>query len=194
MIAAWHTLIAAVERVVMLPSLVHTVCSPSQLPPSKLGLHNVVRACDLSMDDFLRDAKRQFEAPLQPDRLLQMSTRLQDEFARKLQNSDMCMLPSYNHTLPTGQERGSYLALDVGGSTFRIALVELRGKEAAANCMTIAKMRSFPIDNKVRALEGNAFFDWMAARIAETLHDAQVSARLGHDTLPMGLSWSFPVE
>lgn len=178
----------------MFPSLVHTVCSPPQLSPSKHGLHNVVRACDLTMDDFLRDATRQFEAPLHPDRLLQMSARLQQDFQRKLQHSDMCMLPSYNHTLPTGLERGRYLALDVGGSTFRVALVELGGKAAAESCMSIAKMRSFRIDDAVRALEGSAFFDWMATRIRETLDDAEVRAKLSRDTLPMGLSWSFPVE
>ncbi|KAH7045890.1 hypothetical protein B0J12DRAFT_576898 [Macrophomina phaseolina] len=174
----------------MLPSLIHTVCSPAH----KHGLHNVVRACDLTMDDFLRDVKRQFEAPLQPDRLLQMSAKLQVEFARKLDSSDICMLPSYNHTLPTGHERGTYLALDVGGSTFRVALVQLSGKEAGDGCMSIAKMRCFPINDSVRALEGHAFFDWMAARIAETLDEPHVRAKLGQDTLPMGLSWSFPVQ
>lgn len=189
----WHALLATVERVAMLPSLVHTVCSPAPLSPSK-HLHNVVRACDLTMDDFLRDVKRQFEAPLQPDRLLQMSARLQDDFARKLQDSDICMLPSYNHTLPTGFERGTYLALDVGGSTFRVALVELGGKEAGNESMAIAKMRCFPINDSVRALEGHAFFDWMAIRIAETLDEPQVRAKLTQETLPMGLSWSFPVE
>ena len=148
MIDAWHSLIAAVESFVMLPSLVSTVCSPSPLPSSKRSLHNVVRACDLTMDDFLRDAKRQFQAPLHPDRLLQMSTRLQQEFARKLQNSDMCMLPSYNHTLPTGLERGSYLALDVGGSTFRVALVELRGRHFAANCMTTVSYTHLTLPTK----------------------------------------------
>ncbi|KAL0265219.1 N-acetylglucosamine kinase 1 [Diplodia seriata] len=194
MFAAWTALLAALDRLVMLPSLVHTVCSPPQLPPSKHGLHNVIRACDLTMDDFLRDVQRQFEAPLHPDRLLAMSARLQTEFQKKLQHSDMCMLPSYNHTLPTGLERGTYLALDVGGSTFRAALVELSGKEEGANSMNIAKMRCFPINDAVRALEGSAFFDWMAERIAETLAEPQVRAKLGQDTLPMGLSWSFPVE
>lgn len=184
----WSSLLAAVD---MLPSLVHTVCSP---PPSKHGLHNVVRACDLTMDDFLRDVQRQFEAPLHPDRLLAMSARLQADFQKKLHHSDMCMLPSYNHTLPTGFERGTYLALDVGGSTFRAALVELSGKESGANCMQIAKMCLFTINDSVRALEGGAFFDWMAERIAHMLADPDVSAKLGPDTLPMGLSWSFPVE
>ncbi|KAF2144870.1 uncharacterized protein K452DRAFT_265293 [Aplosporella prunicola CBS 121167] len=172
----------------MLPQL---VCSPPVSLPKAKRIHNVVRACDLTMDDFLRDARRLFDAPLLPARLLQMSARLQDQFALKLRQSAMCMLPSYNHTLPSGHERGTYLALDVGGSTFRVALVELQGKSQG---MRIAKMRSFRVDDRVRQLEGHAFFDWMAERIEETIADPDVKKRCGPHTLPMGLAWSFPVE
>lgn len=175
----------------MLPSLVQTV--PSSIPPPKL-VYNVVRARDPSMDDFLLEVKRLFEAPLQPKRLLAMSGKLQEQFKQKLQSSNICMLPSYNHTLPTGHERGTYLALDVGGSTFRAALVDLGGKELGEKSMRITKMRCFRIDNAVRALKGHAFFDWMAARIAEVLADSEIGKSHGHSTIPMGLAWSFPIE
>lgn len=173
----------------MLPSPIHAVLPPS-LPDSPKRVHNVVRACDLSMDDFLRDVQRQFEAPLRPERLLQMSARLQDQFSQKLNSSSMCMLPSYNHSLPTGHESGTYLALDVGGSTFRVALVQLGSKR-----MELVTIFCFPINNAVRALEGAAFFDWMADRIADTLLDPQVQAHVDcATTLPMGVAWSFPIE
>ncbi|KAF2086656.1 actin-like ATPase domain-containing protein [Saccharata proteae CBS 121410] len=178
----------------MLPSLYHAVkvLEGDSFDPKRV--HNVVCApCDRTMDDYLREVKRLFEAPLQPDRLLSMSARLQEQFALELQASNLCMLPSYNHTLPTGHERGTYLALDVGGSTFRVALVELGGKELGERCMRIAKMRSYRIDNKIRALEGDDFFDWMADRIEDTLDDPDLRESI-HGTLPMGLSWSFPVE
>ncbi|KAK7552130.1 hypothetical protein IWX49DRAFT_167144 [Phyllosticta citricarpa] len=174
----------------MLPSPIHAVLSPSLSSPSPKRVHNVVRACDLSMDDFLRDVHRQFDAPLRPERLITMSAKLQDQFAQKLKTSPMCMLPSYNHTLPTGHERGTYLALDVGGSTFRVALVQLGSRR-----MDLVTILCFPINNAVRALEGPVFFDWMADRIAETLQDPQVQSHVDSaQTLPMGLAWSFPVE
>jgi hexokinase len=60
--------------------------------------------------------------------------------------------------------------------------------------MKIVKMFNYRIGNKVRALEGHTFFDWMAERIGETLEDAVVKAAHGDTPLPMGLAWSFPVE
>jgi hexokinase len=119
---------------------------------------------------------------------------LQHEFAPKLQASDICMLPSYNHKLPTGREQGTYLALDVGGSTFRIALVELNGEQSDTKHMRIVVMKSFKIDEKVRQRRGTQFFDWMAEKIEQALADPQLQNTNGTTSFPMGLAWSFPVE
>jgi len=144
-------------------------------------------------DNFLSEVKYLFTAPLDPSILLAMSTKLQEQFKEKLQISASCMLPSYNHTLPTGYEKGKYLALDVGGSTFRIALVSLMGKDNGSS-MKIVKMSNYRITNKVRALRGHIFFDWMTERIGETLNDPVVKEVQGESPLPMGLAWSFPIE
>ena len=94
-----------------------------------------------------------------------MSEQLQAEFCTKLQSSNICMLPSFHYALPTGHESGDFVALDVGGSTFRIAIVHLSGKESAGDVMDIKRMKSFVIDQSIRDLKGKAFLDWMAARI-----------------------------
>lgn len=147
------------------------------------------------MDDFLADAKRLLEAPLQHAALLDLSAQMHQQYRAKLQEPNaLSMLPSYNHTLPTGDERGTYLALDVGGSTFRVALVELNGKELGDGSMKIVKMMSYKVDESVRGLKGRDFFDWMAERIERTLEEPEVRAHHGSDILPMGLAWSFPIK
>jgi hexokinase len=191
MFEIWQLLSAAFDHIVMLPSLIHTVFPSLQ---SQKHMHDVVTPYDTTMDVFLRDVKRQFEAPIKAGNMLGMSTKLQEQFRQKLDSSHISMLPSYNHTLPTGQERGTYLALDVGGSTFRVALVELSGRSSGRESKRIIKMRSERIDNRVKALQGNAFFDWMADKIRDTLEDSEISGSHGAGTLSMGLAWSFPVE
>jgi len=120
---------------------------------------------------------------------------LKTQFFERLQTDMECMLPSYSHQLPTGGEAGQYLALDVGGSTLRVALVELRGREAEEGKQSeIVSMRNFKIGKPIKDLEGMAFFDWMGERIQEV-----VSAGLnrGHSLekpLPVALAWSFPIE
>ncbi|KAF2019720.1 actin-like ATPase domain-containing protein [Aaosphaeria arxii CBS 175.79] len=175
----------------MLPSMIHSVF-PSLL--SRKRMRDAVRTYDRSLDDLLREVQRLLEAPLEPAQLLQMSGKLQDQFAPKLKDSDICMLPSYNDKLPTGLERGTYLALDVGGSTFRVAIVELNGNQPGAKSMRIVNMKSYKIDNSVRYLRGTAFFDWMAERIETAINDPQVKGINDTKVFGMGLAWSFPIE
>lgn len=40
---------------------------------------------------------------------------------------DVPMIPTYVFGWPTGQEKGSYLAVDLGGTNLRVCHVELEG-------------------------------------------------------------------
>jgi len=191
MLDFWEGLLAALDRIIMLPSLLHSVL-PSTT--SRRRVRDGLRTYDRTMDDLLREIQRLLEAPLATAKMLDMSTRLQAQFAPKLQSSDICMLPSYNHKLPSGFEKGTYLALDVGGSTFRIALVELNGRRPDTKNMRIVVMKSYKIDEKVRQRRGNDFFEWMAEKIQDALADPLLQNSTDTKSFPMGLAWSFPVE
>ncbi|KAF2747269.1 hexokinase-1 [Sporormia fimetaria CBS 119925] len=188
----WQSLLQALERLAMLPSLLHSVL-PSLLYRKRR--RDAVRTYERTMDDLLREIETLFESPLDAAKLLRMSARLQEQFAPKLQASDICMLPSYNYKLPSGLEHGTYMALDVGGSTFRVAVVELTGKNPGAKSMRIVTMKSYKIDNSVRCLKGTDFFDWMAEKVGTAIADPEVQ-KLSDNEKPfgMGLAWSFPVE
>lgn len=147
-----------------------------------------------SMDDFTRDVRTLFEAPLQTERLLAISLQLQDECRERLRASDISMLPSYQHTLPSGNECGDFLALDVGGSTFRVALIRLAGKpKSGSDGLQVRRMRSFFIDEQIRGLKGQAFFDWMADRMGDMLAQYSYMSGTPEKPLLMGLTWSFPI-
>ncbi|KAI2633222.1 hexokinase [Hypomontagnella submonticulosa] len=144
-----------------------------------------------TVEDFLKEAERLFLGPIDEDGLRRYTSDLKGQFRERLHSHAECMLPSFNHLLPTGRERGQYLALDVGGSTLRVALVELRGREETGRESEIVRMVSFKITPEVKKLEGMSFFDWMATRIYEVIHK-DISP--DQDTIPLGLAWSFPVE
>ena len=166
------------------------------LPPLAKSSHrrSIVRTYEQNIEQFVQDVERLFRAPLPASKLLQCSQKMQSEYQVALRSSTMSMLPSYNHTLPTGKETGQFLALDVGGSTFRVALIELLGKDSTSQSRNILFMKSFRIGEQVRQLEGVEFFDWMASRISEVLADPAVRDVLGPSTLPTGMAWSFPIE
>jgi len=144
--------------------------------------------------DFLAEAKHLLLGYIEAGGLKRFSRKLKRQFRERLRSNPECMLPSYNSQLPTGHESGHYLALDVGGSTLRVALVELRGRGASGPESGIARMESFKIDNDVRNLRGTDFFDWMAERIHRTVSRDSDKGSSPEQPLLMGLAWSFPIE
>lgn len=148
-----------------------------------------------ALDDFLEEVRRSFEQQLKIESLISLSKQLQVELKQHLISSPQCMLPSFNYTLPTGKEQGTYLALEVGGSNLRMALVELAGRCQGKESMRIRRTMSFPIDKSVRQLREYAFFDWMAERIGEMLVLEGGKPYLEQtEPLRMGIAWSFPIE
>jgi len=181
----FQNVMSALETMVLFPYLFRGFSHRRRKP--FLGAHWRRR----SLDDFADEVDTLFSSPLSTSKMVDMSDKIRAQFRDCLQNSPCCMLPSYTHALPSGSEKGTYLALDVGGSTFRVALVELsgRGKE-----MRIVKVSSSYIDNSVKLLEGIQFFDWMAERIDTMLNDVGADYGRGEEPLSMGLSWSFPID
>lgn len=145
-------------------------------------------------NDFLKEAEELFLQPIQADGLSHLAMRLKAQFHNGLLTNPACMLPSYNHQLPNRSEHGHYLALDVGGSTLRVALVQLRGKDARGSESRIVRLDSFKIDRSIKILQGTAFFDWMARRIVDTIAKDVGPENTPAHPLLLGLAWSFPIE
>ena len=145
------------------------------------------------LSNLLKEVQREFDQQLRIEDLLALSKKLQAELQQHMVSSPQCMLPSYNYELPTGQEQGTYLALEVGGSNLRIALVELNGRSLG---MRIQRTMCCPISAAILQLKKYDFFDWMADRIGGLLE--MEAEPLGHangnEPLPMGVAWSFPIE
>lgn len=78
--------------------------------------------------------RRLQEFKLSEDTLLQIMEILDNELQKGLSwntnaEADLKMLPTYVTQLPTGNENNDILALDLGGSNFRVLLIRLRKNE-----------------------------------------------------------------
>ena len=166
------------------------------LPSPKAHLSgHVVHDHARSMDALLREVQASFESQLPIETLLSLSQKLQAELKEHLVSSPQCMLPSHNYILPTGKERGTYLALEVGGSNLRVALVDLGGRKNGKPILKIRRSENSPITMAVRRLEGLEFFDWIAERIREMLAmDKEAYSQMLSKPLRMGVAWAFPIE
>lgn len=144
----------------------------------------------VSLEVFCSEAKSVLTDHFTVPNMLSMSQNIRKQILHNAQASTIAMLPSFNYTLPSGKEKGTYLALDIGGSTLRVALVELLSEDCHIN---FRRVSTCPITDDIKRSEGRAFFAWVADRI----HDLLVQDKHGYGLnipLLMGVSWSFPIQ
>ncbi|TMS14542.1 Hexokinase-2, partial [Larimichthys crocea] len=102
-------------------------------------------------------------------------------------NAPVKMLPTFVRSTPDGTEKGDFLALDLGGTNFRVLHVRV---EATEQKMPIIGSQICTIPQEIMLGEGDKLFDHIAA----CLYDFLVSKNLKGQTLPLGFTFSFPCE
>lgn len=100
-------------------------------------------------------------------------------------NADVKMFPTYVRALPDGTERGDILALDLGGTNFRVLLINLDSGEI--------KVRSkvFVIPQSIMIGSGTQLFDHIAICLSNFMKSEQL---IGRPELPLGFTFSFPCK
>ncbi|XP_025722774.1 hexokinase-3 isoform X3 [Callorhinus ursinus] len=96
--------------------------------------------------------------------------------------SSLRMLPTYVRATPDGTERGDFLALDLGGTNFRVLLVRV----TAGGVKITSQVYSIP--EYVAQGSGQQLFD----HIVDCIVDFQQKQGLSGQSLPLGFTFSFP--
>ncbi|KAK3554016.1 hypothetical protein QTP70_019131 [Hemibagrus guttatus] len=130
------------------------------------------------------------EFRLSKEQLLEVKKRMHTEILNGLSKKNhgtatVKMLPTYVRSTPDGTENGDFLALDLGGTNFRVLLVKIRS----------GKRRTVEMHNKIYAIPtevmqgtGEELFDHIVTCISDFLdYMGMKNARL-----PLGFTFSFP--
>uniref|UniRef100_A0A674F3Z3 Hexokinase-2 n=1 Tax=Salmo trutta TaxID=8032 RepID=A0A674F3Z3_SALTR len=127
---------------------------------------------------------------LSQEQLLDVKRRMGEEMNRGLakeshDQATVKMLPTFVRSMPDGTESGEFLALDLGGTNFRVLLVRVRR----------GKRRSVEMHNKIYAIPqeamqgtGEELFDHIVHCIADFLEYMGMKGA----SLPLGFTFSFP--
>lgn len=91
---------------------------------------------------------------------------------------------TYVEDLPKGTEKGHFLALDLGGTNFRVLFIQLKSKEEF-----IQKSKIYAIPNSLMIGRGEDLFDYIAQCLSDYAHELNIH----DDVLPLGFTFSFPV-
>ncbi|XP_021265806.1 hexokinase-3-like isoform X4 [Numida meleagris] len=97
--------------------------------------------------------------------------------------SSLRMLPTYVCHTPDGTERGEFLALDLGGTNFRVLVVRVTQDIHMAS-------EIYVIPTAVMQGTGKELFD----HIVECIVDFQTKQELMGQVLPLGFTFSFPCQ
>lgn len=132
------------------------------------------------IDDFSLDS----------DQIKEVAASFRYDMDRGLDDSgesSLRMLKSYIG-LPTGEEKGEFLALDFGGTNLRVVLIDLEGKGKFTVKKKVAKPLVVPGEYDFICSKANAdeLFDFIADMVAEAIDGNQDKKYL------LGHTFSFP--
>lgn len=100
-------------------------------------------------------------------------------------SSEVKCFVTYVQDLPNGTERGKFLALDLGGTNFRVLLIHLKGEQDYE-----FQSKIFEIPQSIMTGSGKDLFDHIAKCLAEFAHEMNIQ----HEILPLGFTFSFPCQ
>ncbi|EGF82377.1 hypothetical protein BATDEDRAFT_15828 [Batrachochytrium dendrobatidis JAM81] len=128
------------------------------------------------------------------------------EMQRGLASPDQTlkMIPSFVVSLPKGNETGIFLALDLGGSNFRVCEATLQGPAVStpvsssgavpAPSQIRMRQRKYVVSEELKTGIGRHLFEFIANCIAEFLIEIGIDAihlPAGQE-IPLGFTFSFP--
>lgn len=142
----------------------------------------------------LRGLEERCAAP--PARLRQVADAVAVEMHAGLASeggSKLGMIISYVDSLPSGQEKGLFYALDLGGTNFRVLRVQLGGKEEGR----VVKQECEEISIPTQLMTGSSheLFDFIASALAKFVASEGEEFHLPEGRQrELGFTFSFPVK
>ncbi|XP_032869919.1 hexokinase-4 [Amblyraja radiata] len=134
------------------------------------------------------------EFQLRKEELLEVKRRIQQEMEKGLrlethETASVKMLPTYVLSTPDGSEVGDFLAVDLGGTNFRVMLVKV-GKDEKGSWKISTSNQMYSIPTDVMTGTAEMLFDYVAKCISNFLDQHNMK----HKKLSLGFTFSFPVR
>eukprot|EP00126_Sphaerothecum_destruens_P002256 Sdes_comp15695_c0_seq1m4723 len=134
---------------------------------------------------IIQALEEEFDYPLEEMRNTMAHMHSEMEKGLNKKNQELKMIPSFIEHLPMGQERGHYLALDLGGSNFRVLKLHLNGMGDFHS-----ESKKYVITQQAMTGTGEQLFDFIAECVADFVPETiNATSKIG-----LGFTFSFPVD
>ncbi|XP_051236421.1 hexokinase HKDC1 isoform X2 [Dicentrarchus labrax] len=133
---------------------------------------------------------------LHDDQLKEISARFQAEMKKGLSSESNAaaavkMLPTRVRSTPDGTEKGQFLALDLGGSRFKVLQVKVREGMGIRRGGVEMEEKIYPMPKELLIGRGTELFDHVSESLKDFLHEKNISLEKKH---PLAFTFSFPCE
>uniref|UniRef100_A0A672ZGL3 Hexokinase-3 n=1 Tax=Sphaeramia orbicularis TaxID=375764 RepID=A0A672ZGL3_9TELE len=148
---------------------------------------------------FLKKKKKDlflYAMRLHDDQLEDISARFQAEMKKGLSAESNAaaavkMLPTHVRSTPDGSERGQFLALDLGGSKFKVLQVKVREGMGIRKGGVEMEEKIYPIPKELLIGRGTELFDHVSESLKDFLQEKNINLEKTH---PLAFTFSFPCE
>ena len=135
---------------------------------------------------MLKRIEKSFELSISDMRGIMKRFQREMDMGLSLKQSSLKMIPTYVN-MPTGSERGRFIALDLGGTNFRVLELTLKGARRAGT----PSMMKFTLQKKHMTGSAGIFF----AFIADSVRVFMKKHRIPDDApVSLGFTFSFPIK
>lgn len=150
----------------------NSVNAKNKIEPSE----EIVKQCEVFIltHKHLREIMKRLNAEIERG----LSKRTQND-------ADVKCFVTYVQDLPNGTEHGKFLALDLGGTNFRVLLIHLKGTNDFR-----MDSKVYDIPDSVKKGPGANLFDHIAECLATFMREQSVF----EEHLSLGFTFSFPLE
>ncbi|ORY00623.1 hypothetical protein K493DRAFT_210755 [Basidiobolus meristosporus CBS 931.73] len=145
---------------------------------------------DEKQNSAFRELESQFNLPEAKLREIVDSFIKAMEDGLKANGQNLAMIPSYVTGRPTGKETGAYLALDLGGTNFRVCQVNLKG---GGEFEVTQQKYALSLEHKTG--DGKYLFDFLAECVEDFITSrAEAELLRQAAVIPLGFTFSFPIN
>lgn len=185
------------------------------MAPSAILSPTTTTATSSSTDAELQLLQK-LETPLK--NLTRIAQAFEDVFHDLALTSTSQFLPTPVRVLPSGEETGRFLALDLGGTNLRVGVVELFGEDlpsedssydseeieedgsAGGGRLRISTQGSWSIPEYLKSGSAEQLFIWVSERIVDVVSgyldavDEATREETLTEGMELGITFSFPME
>jgi hexokinase len=129
------------------------------------------------------------------EKLKQIVHRFREELDEGLakHHQNIAMHQTWVHHLPSGNERGTFLTLDLGGTNLRVCEITLHGHEKEGKEKTQLNQQQYKLPEELKKGEADALWNFIAEKLEDFVKQkGLVNSFTKQNPMPLGFTFSYP--